>query len=370
MKQSLKLAALCVVTCFVTNQAQAGAFANEDLSASAAGVANAVVASSDDVSAVFYNPAGLAWQEGLQIMIGSQSRYRTLAASDGSSAQHGHYNLPELNSLAISWLPTGEKWGVSGSIVSSYAGGTRWTSAFGGRLGETTIELQRYAADVFWRTNNTLALSMGLDMYDSIIRLNDANASFSGRGWSNAGAHAGLRWEFAPFWILGMHMRQGAELTIDDKFGMTLPDEITVGLAHDLVDDEVRIELDIKQSNWSSFGDMKVTNNGAANQTVAVNLKDTTDVALGATWFWRDETQLRIGYAYEEGANQLDGFQPAIADLTGHRLALGFGGMMSGMHLDVAWAGVYYPDAHATGAYAAKYSDVRYSLLFSLTKKF
>ncbi len=186
--------------------------------------------------------------------------------------------------------------------------------------------------------------------------------------------HAGMRWEFSPFWIFGAHARQGAKVNVSNGIGsnmdMNLPDELSLGVAHHLMDDELRLELDMKYSKWSSLADMNVMNNGVVSQSVPVNLKATTDIALGATWFWRHDTQLRFGYAYEQGANKLAGYQPAIADQTGHRISAGFGGIMSGMHLDVAWAGVFYPDANASGANAAAYSDARYSLMFTLTKKF
>jgi len=370
MKLGFKMSAACLATCFCGFSAYAGGIAQEDLTAAGAGVANAVVAGADDLSAAFYNPSGLAWQEGVQGMIGNQSRYRTLSGNVGP----GDGRLKDLTIFAVSWMPEGSNWGMATSIVTPYSRRTRWKGTFADQLYETRVDLQRYSVDGYWRLNNSTGVSLGFDLYDSSLVMNSSGQSFSGSGWSNVGAHAGLRWEFTPFWTLGVTLRQGTDVKVSNNSGLsadiTTPEEMSVGLAHDLLDDEMRIELDVKHSKWSSFQDLSVSNVGTVSQSLAVNLKDSTDVMLGLTWFWRDETQFRMGYAYEQGANELNGYQPAIGDQTGHRISLGFGGQMSGMHLDVTWAGVYYPNIEATGAYAGTYSDARYSLMFTLTKKF
>jgi len=370
MKLGFRLGVACLATCIPVFPAFAGGIAQEDLTAAGAGVANAVVAGADDLSAAFYNPSGLAWQQGVQGMVGNQSRYRTLSGDVGP----GDGRLKDLTIFAVSWMPEGADFGAATSIITPYSRRTRWKGAFADQLFETRIDLQRYAVDGFWRVNNATGVSLGLDMYDSSLIMNSSGQSFSGSGWSHVGAHAGLRWQFAPFWTLGVNLRQGTDVNVSNSAGanadITMPDEVSIGLAHDLLDDEMRFELDMKHSKWSSFQDLTVSNAGAVSQSLAVNMKDTTDVMLGLTWFWRDQAQFRFGYAYEQGANELNGYQPAIGDQAGHRISLGFGGEMSGMHLDMAWAGVIYPDVDVTGVYAGTYGDARYSLMFTLTKQF
>jgi len=373
-KEGLKICIATMLMCCSSYHVYAGAFANEDLTPAGAGVANAVVASADDLSAAIYNPAGLAWQQGVQTMVGNQSRYRNINANVAGVSHEGDAVLGGVNLFAISWMPHGSKWGVASSMVTPYTTRTNWAAAFPGQLEETKMDLQRFAVDTFWRVNNTLGIAAGLDVYDASVLLNTNNNTFSGSAVSDVGAHASLRWAFQPLWSLGFHMRQGVDVTLENNTGsalnMNLPDEFTLGVSHDLMDDEMRIELDIKHSKWSSFSDMNVVNNGIVSQSIVANLSDTTDISLGATWFWRHNTQLRLGYAYEQGASQINGFQPVLADQTGHRLSVGFGGMMAGMHVDMAYAGVLYPDVDASGAYAGTYSDARQSLMFSLSKKF
>jgi len=359
---------------FSGTQAWAAALAHDDLTAAGAGAANAVVAGADDLSAAFYNPAGLAWQEGVQAMIGSQSRTKNINATVAGQSYEGDGSTPDLTTFAISWLPKGEILGAAASIATPYALNTNWGNAFPTQLGATSLVFQRYAVDAFWRLDNTLAVALGLDWYDTNVTLNNSTTSFSGSAWSKTAAHASLRWQFSPSWLLGIHFRQGADVDVvngaNAHVNIALPDELTLAVAHDLWDDEMRIELDVKRSNWSSFKNLNVVDNGVTSQSLPVNLKDTTDVALGAIWFWRQNTQLRFGYGYKQAANDLNSYQPAIGDQAGHRLSIGFGGMMSGMHLDMTYSGVISPAVNVAGNYAGKYNDTTTSMMFSLTKKF
>ncbi len=77
----------------------AGGFAQPDQSASAAGVANAFVATADDASALAYNPAGIAWQSGISATAGLRMGFRdssvvlpagSVGSNNGDEATIGH----------------------------------------------------------------------------------------------------------------------------------------------------------------------------------------------------------------------------------------------------------------------------------------
>jgi len=371
MKLGLKVLGACACALINVQSGSAAALAHDDLTAAGAGAANAIVAGADDISAAVYNPAGLAWQEGVQAMVGSQSNSRGISADTAGS---GDGNMRDLSVLAISWLPEGGDWGVSGAIATPYITQTNWNNQFTQAIGRTDIQFQRYSLDTFYRVNNTLGIAAGFDIYDTGISLASNASSFAASGWSNVGGHIATRWQFMPFWMLGVTYRQGTDVsvsnTVGDVFAMTLPDELSVAVAHDLFDDEIRLELAVKRSTWSSLQNLTVENNGTILQSLPTKLKDTTDASLGMTWFWRERTQLRFGYSYLQGANDLAAYQPAIADLTGHKFTAGFGGKMSGMHLDVSASYALYPQTTVTGVNAGSYKDSLLTWMFTLSKHF
>ena len=370
----IKNASLCLcLVCFSLQQANAAVFENKDWTTAGAGSANAMVAAADDVASALYNPAGLAWQEGVQLMIGNQSRYQNNNVKLGALTYEADLALGSRNTFALTWMPRGGSIGVALSSAAPYISREDWSAAFPS-LGSINLNARRYSGDILWRVNNTLGVAAGFDVYDTRLSLTSGAASFSGSDWSDVGGHVGLRWEFTPFWALGAYYRQGALSTVNnslnDSIDLQFPDELTVGLSHGISDDEILLELDIKRTKWSAFKNLLVSNNGVVSQNIAVDLRDTTDVMLGMTWFWRESTQLRFGYAYEQGANQTASYQPMLSDLSGHKLTAGFGGAVATMHFDVAYTASFYNDATVTGPYAGKYIDARYSFMFSLSKKF
>jgi long-subunit fatty acid transport protein len=371
----IKNIGLCaLLSCLTLQQVHAAVFENKDLTPAGAGAANAVVAGTGNLSDAFYNPAGLAWQDGVQAVVGNQSLYRHNSVEFGGSVRSGNEGLPGVSMLAISWKPKGLDWGISGSISTPFVGQNDWSASFPS-LKKFDLKMQRYSADVIWRATNVLGVAMGLDIYDAGMALQTGGSSFSGSDWSDIGVHLGLRWEFVPFWTLGAHYRQGVNVSMSNWGGdvakIQLPDELSIGLAHIFDDDEMLLELDVKRSTWSSLQSIDVLSQaGITLQSNVTNLRDTTDAMLGLTWFWQNNTHLRFGYAYEQGANPMAGYQPLLSDLTGHKMSIGFGGMAATMHLDMTWTGTYYARGHATGAYPGAYGDMRNSFMFSLTKKF
>ena len=370
--RSTLLGALMTGSLLTTN-AYAATFANNDVSAAAAGVANAVVAGTGSITDALYNPAGLAWQEGVQAFFANQSRNRFKGVDIASGGFGGDSNFGDRQAMAMSWMPKGWKVGIAGSFSNPYDTRSDWSAAFP-NLGYMNLEMTRYTVDAFWRVNNTLGVSVGLDTYDTSLRLNTGGQTFAGSDWSGIGTHVGLRWEMIPFWTIAAHYRQGIDASASDALGnqalITLPDELTIGVAYMPNDDELLWELDLKQSTWSALKNLNVSNNGVNSQTNAANLRDTIDMMLGLTWFWRHNTQLRFGYAYEQGANQEAGYQPLLSDLSGHKFSIGFGGEVATMHLDMTITGTIYNDLTTAGAYAGTYRDSGYNFLFSISKKF
>ncbi len=373
VKQNIRRAMLSLIlTSAFSSVAYSAAFANNDLTAATAGSVNAVVAGTGNIADALYNPAGLAWQEGVQGLFSNTSRNRFHSVNIAGVGYNANNNLAGRTSFALAWLPKGGNVGVAWSLSNPYDTRSNWSSAFPS-LGFMDLEMSRYTLDGFWRVNNTLGVSLGADIYDTRLRLDTGGKSFSGSDWSDVGAHIGLRWEFMPLWTLGAHYRNGttakASNGAGDKVNIDLPTEWSIGIAHTLMDDEMLWELDVKRSNWSSLQNLDVISSGGNGQSNLANLRDTTDIMLGATWFWRHDTQLRFGYAYEQGANQAAGFQPLLSDSNGHKISIGFGGEMATMHLDMTLTGYIRNRMHAVGTYAGDYKDSGYNFLFSLSKR-
>ncbi|MES0371818.1 MAG: outer membrane protein transport protein [Mariprofundaceae bacterium] len=350
---------------FVTS-VEAGGFSSPNMSASGMGVANAVVAGADDVSAAAYNPAGIAWQDGIQGMVGINLQYRDSSVDLGTGIGSNSGGAVNLNHLYASWMPRDSDLGVALAFNRPFEVDNDWSAAFPGSAGVTKITMDRLSLDAIYRMNSSMAFAVGVDWYNSSATVQ----SFTGSDKTSFGGHLSMKWKPAPTWSVGALARLGSNIELSGGAGQSikinLPDEFTVGVAHDLAD-TVRLEFDANWSRWSKLDDLNITPGGAVT---ALNMDDSLTLMAGVTWFWREDSQIRFGYAYDQGANSTTAFHPAIADQTGHRVSLGAGGDMFGVHGDIAYSYTLYPESSVTGPFAGTYRDRRHSFSLSLSKGF
>ncbi|MDT8375949.1 MAG: outer membrane protein transport protein [Mariprofundaceae bacterium] len=372
-RHAMKGAAVAIAFCISITAAQAGGFSNPNMSASGLGVANAVVAGADDVSAAAYNPAGIAWQDGIQAMLGVDLQYRnnSVKLASGVGSNSGGAGNP--SHLYASWMPHEGSVGISLAYNTPYELDNDWVLAFPASIGRSKLKINRLSLDAIYALNSSLAVSGGIDWYLSSVDITTPGQGFSARDSTSFGGHISMKWKPAPMWSVGALARLGSNIDFSggtaQALSVKLPDELTVGVSYDVAD-AVRIELDAAWSRWSRLKDLNVMSGATVLQSHPLSMSDSLTAMLGVTWFWRENSQFRFGYAYDQEANKSAAFNPVVADQTGHKASLGAGGDMFGFHADLAYAYTFYPKRTVTGIYAGTYRDRRHSLALSVSKRF
>jgi len=348
------------------SHAQASGFANADASAAGVGVANAMVAGVADVSAASYNPAAIAWVEGVNVQLNTANELRNasvLMPAGLFSNNGGNYKVQGFNAA---WMPHSGNLGVSAALTRPFVNQNVW---FGE---ETLIEVDRWSLDVVYALSSTLSVAHGVDLYQSRMRMTQAGSSFSGSDRASWGINVGVNWKPAPFWQAGALLRTGTRAKVVSGNGqsvaLNLPEQLTLGVSHDMAD-AVRLEADVAYTHWSRLKELSVQGGGI---THAITLKNTFGVKTGATWYVLPNTAFKMGYAYEQGASTPSSFQTALADQAGHRLSLGAGGDLMGMHVDLAYAYGFYANQAVTApaAVAGTYRDRKQTLALSISSDF
>ncbi len=352
--------------------AYAGGFSQPDQSASAAGVANAYVATADDASALAYNPAGIAWQSGVSTTAGLRMGFRDssvvlptgpVAPNDGNEVTTGY--------LYASWMPHDGRFGGGIGISPLYQVNNDWSTGFPASAGITKIMIDHASMDIIYAVNSNLAFAAGGDWYIARATLSQGLKNFNSNDLVSFGGHASLMWKPMPAWSMGLMFRSGSRISIsgqaNDNLSFKLPDEVAAGIAHDFYD-VWKLEVDVKWTRWSAMKSLSVS--GVSPQSNPLNLRDTLTVMTGLTWTWRENSQIRAGYAYDQGASRNIGFSPVIADQDGHRISLGAGGDVYGLHMDLAYTYTYYTNKTAAGIFAGTYRDRKQAVNFSVSKTF
>lgn len=353
------------------SSAQAGGFEQVNQSAAAAGVANAFAATANDASALAYNPAGIAWlREGVNVTGGITMNYRNSSLKSATGVFSNTGTEPTAAYIYAAWTPRNGNLAAGFGFSPLYQVNNSWMDAFPATGGISKITVDHTMADVVYALNSDLALGMGADWYFTRATMSQGGSNFKGSDIGSFGGHASLLWKPLPEWSLGLVYRSGSKVKAKGQgssLSFKLPDQATAAIAYNITD-VLRFETDVKWSRWSVLKDMNVT--GAVTQTNALNLRDTLTAMAGLTWTWRENVQVRMGYAYEQGANRTLNYNPVIADQDGHRITLGGGGDLMGVHADLATQYVFYSKKTATGAYAGEYRDRRMAIALTVSKHF
>lgn len=345
--------------------AQASGFANSDASAAGVGLANAMVAGVADVSAASYNPAAVAWLEGVEIQLNTAVKLRNSSVVTATGMPFNAGNNYKVQGFNAIWMPHSGNVGASMALTRPFAAHNAWFGA------QTNLEVDRLSLDVVYALSSTLAVAHGLDIYQSRVQMTQGAAAFSGSDRASFGINIGVNWKPAPFWRVGMLLRTGSKVKISQgvqKMNLNLPETLTLGVSHD-VDDMFRLEGDVTYTHWSRLNDLNVQ---GGTITHATSLKNTFAIKTGLSYYWLPNTAFRFGYAYQQGANSTGNVQPAIIDQAGHRFTIGAGGDLMGVHIDLAYAYGFYTNQTATAplAFAGAYHDRQQTLALSVSKKF
>jgi len=362
-------------------RAEAAALAGLDMSATAAGAGNAFTATADDPSAMHYNPAGLAWQSGFNMgFFGAlrgedQSVKQTAALGTPFNDQ----NIANLAGLYGNWMPADSDWGIGFALDTPFALNTGWGTSFGGAAKVSTIDVLHTGLDVVYAVSSSLALAAGGDWYVSQADINSTTTTFNGTDAASFGGHVSVLWHPRPAWSVGAMLQSGAKLKLtgtaigavagNASTTVDLPDVLRVGASH-VFNDALRLEVDGTWTRWSTLKNLDVV--GATAERNALNLGDSVGVMAGLTWYWRENTPFRFGYAFDQAATKDSAYNARITDANTHRFSLGAGGELAGMHLDLAYVYAFSPKRTITGSggFNGEYRNRRQSLAISVAKHF
>jgi len=367
-----------------TPEARAAALATFDQSASAAGVANAFVATADDPSAVRYNPAGIAWQPGIGVMFTGAIRLENQSAqlAPPGGAPSNTLTPTNLGSIYATWMPTDGDWGMGVGLDIPFSTNIGWGTAFGGAALRTSLDVSNLSLDAVYAISSSMAVAFGPDWYVGRIDVGSATTTFRGTEMTAVGGHVAWMWHPRPAWSVGATLRSGATLNLSgDATGaiagaaetkVSLPSVVQFGIAHDFYD-KYKLEFDASWTRWSTLTDLNVVGKGTAGTELnPLNLKDSFSAMMGLTWFWQEHTQFRVGYAFDQAATQNTGFNARIVDANSHRLSMGVGADSFGIHLDAAYSFVYSPTRTITGSapFNGGYKRLLHTLAVSVTRYF
>ena len=315
------------------------------------------VARSGDASVIFANPAGMAHIKGYQVstnlslilpsaQMTSSSGTRTgvLGGSAISGSTTGEAGRSALLPSFFAVVPIGDDWRVGVAVTNPWGLATNYPENTVQRYHGLSSKLATYNFEpaVSYKVNPSLAIGGGVQIQYITARLTNAvdygavgTAAGVGRITGGPGAadgkamlsandlavsfHLGLQYDIMPGTRLGFAYRGQVDHTLKGKgtfegvppvlagafreaqasTSVTLPDVISVGVAHD-VNANWQALGTIAVTRWSQFKKLDIAFDNRANSLTTFNYKDTVFIALGAEYKGFDKLTLRGGVAYDQ----------------------------------------------------------------------
>lgn len=308
-----------------TGDANAGGFALKEQSATALGNAFAgATAGAEDISYMFFNPAGLVRHEGNQaaavlsyIAPQGETNDATTSPFVGGEASSGDAAEDALVPAFYGMWSKSSDLKFAVGINTPLGLTTEYSQTWAGRFDavESAIMTVNINPTVAYRINEKFSIGAGVQIEYMDVTLSNMSggglAEVTGDDWG-FGVTLGALYEFSDETRVGFGYRSqvshvlDGELTVGGVFAsnaeadFTAPDLLTAGVYHDY-SDQFAVMAELGWTRWSTFDELRVVNDSGT--TLALTPEDWEDVwfvALGATWKPNDQWTVRGGIAYDQ----------------------------------------------------------------------
>ncbi|MBN2427583.1 MAG: transporter [Deltaproteobacteria bacterium] len=405
MKNWVGIFGTTVLSLFFCGAAFGAGFHIHEQGAKAMGMANAFAAQADDPSALFYNPAGIAFQEGTKISLGvtvinvPETEFNGTTELGNSSSnpaagdtvngvdEKARKDIFFPPNLYITHSMVDRPFSFGIGFNSIYPLAKRWssTSPFRDEIKELAIKPFNIQPTVAYRIDKwNLALAAGIDYtyaqvwlekspYTDVApgvdggatNLGDMEIEGDGDGW---GYNFGLLWKPIEKVSVGVAYRSEIKLDISgdadflsfvapagSPYGtfnggasteITLPDTWSFGIAYKPTQ-KLTLEFDADRFGWSSYKelDIDLTNSTIGDPAAAPkNWDDCWAYRFGMQYSVNENLDLRLGYAYDTTPQPDSTVGPELPDADRHNYTFGIGYKFGNAQFDLAYMFVDFKD--------------------------
>jgi len=386
-----KLAAVAVLLMVPSLSFGAG-FALFEVGARAFAMGGAFVAVADDPTAMFWNPAGLAFQthEGGQFMLGvtlimPEQDFTGMSPYPGdgyfASQVEQEFYVPHLYIVA----PLGDRTSFGFSILAPFGLGTWWEDDFAGRFISKRVDLEAidFSPNLSFKLTNYLSLGVGVDYRISTIELRrdaplvdpftqqvvpvaEAHLTADGTDNDGWGWHAGFLADLGKGFSFGASYRSEVTVqyegeaeftqyptgnpyldglvqavipigqTVGGGTEITFPDMWAVGLAWS--NEKWTLSGQWSTMGWSVYDQLDLVFVGypELDRTLVENYQDADHYHAGLEFRASRHWRFQLGYEYDETPQPIESMTPLLGDADREVYAVGIGWQGKRFWLDFA----------------------------------
>ncbi len=369
MKTILTLALCAALLLVAPALAWGSGFALFEVGGRSGGMAGTMTAVGDDLSTIFWNPAGLAFQtdEGVQIMFGTTLIWPKQTFYGESPYPGEGYYAEQLEQMFFPshiflGLPINDRLELSFSFYNPFGLGTEWEDDFLGNYISQKTDLMVFDLGVSmgYQISETFAFGIGVDYMTATIELaqdvnllnpydqrvtNVADASLKSEGLNSAWAwNAGILWKMGGGFSFGASYRSDFTVNGDGKADFTqvptgyadfdgllaanfpfdnkvpieatiaFPDFWNVGLAWQ--NEKWTISGQYGVMGWSVYEDLPIIfpEDPQFSTVREENWEDSSQWRIGIELRANQHWDLRLGYLEDDTPQPAAGMSPLLSD--------------------------------------------------------
>lgn len=375
-----KLLWLVLIT---STNAQAGGFALMTQNASGMGNAYAgAAAEAEDASTIFFNPAGMTYIDGTQMVVAIHLINPSIAFHDKGSLGATGDQGPNAGSLALipnfyimTELTPAIKLGLGVSVPFGLT--TEYDDHWIGRFQANKSELKTVNINpsIAFKVNDQLSFGLGLSAMRAEATLTrsvnfglagEGNVKVEGDDWG-FGFNLGAIYQATTATRIGFAYRSNVKQKLEGKASfirpalvpnagaaadgnvianIDLPETLSASIfSH--INAKWDVMADITWTRWSRFQALRILrDNGASLSVTPENWENTLRYAMGINYRYSDTVKLRAGLACDEEANS-DAFRSARTPANDRTwLTLGAGWQLSpASTMDIGYAHLFMRNA-------------------------
>jgi long-chain fatty acid transport protein len=375
---------------------------------SATGLAesHAVVANPTEIGATPYNPAAMAFHDGIQLSGGLLAINSRNTVSNAAGSSTSDVSNPSIIPIGFmeGGLTNDWRWGVA--FNAPFGQQTKWPAgsfpAFVGPLAPlaptlSKVKLFNVNPMIAGKLGSSTGFGIGLDYYKVMEAKFDSEATtLKGKG-SAVGWNIGLL-HSAPPWSFGIAYRSSTNIEIKGDFAiplasaparsnLQLPAIVQAGGRYEVRPD-MFVEFDLDFTRWSQFDVLTIDHSNPYVASPIVNTnrwRNTVTYRLGWTYRWRPDTTLRLGYGYDPSAVPDAHFSPRTPDPPSNSFSVGIGQTLGGWQVDAGYMyvrytrrpfnasvpfGTYGLDPNGTEIFNGTYNSKAQLFALNVTKRF
>jgi long-chain fatty acid transport protein len=395
----------CVVLAAGSGTARGGGFEVPQQGARAAGRADAFIATADDPSAVFYNPAGLTQVDGTQVMGGVMGVFANWDFQGDNGTEQSMNDTAYLPHLYITSDLGTERWRVGFGINAVHGLLEDWGTS--GPLAQIVdrarLSVLTFSPAVAYKFDEHFSAGVALNIYYADLHLQRQQVlgpppiptgqfNLDGHDWA-VGVTPAVHWRIDDRNSIGAYYRSPVTLDVHGEgevevpgipdvgpsrtnLPIHLPQQIGLGYAMRPID-PLTIEADVLWTDWNSFDRLEISSDNPAfnGNQVPADWRSGFTYRIGAEYALNRNWRVRAGYAYSQNAIPNATFTPIVPDSDYHLLAAGIGYGTDRWSVDLSYQFVYREDRDISNAVLSPtidghWENTMHTVMLSATYRF